>query len=365
MLRHRLRAADPEDRGRRRLAREPRAAGRRRQQLRRVRGRARRPGGGRRGDPPGRPRPLPLLRGAGAALRRARIRGPRDRLLRPHGRHRAAGRRVRVPAARRADHRRGRPGGHPGGGRRAAPPRRRVDLHGRVLLRRARVVDRSGLRPRAGRSDRLLRQPDARARRAERRRARGRDDMPDPGAAGGRRREHRRGRQRRLRPRARRGRCRARDRHVRPAHRTVSSTASRRSSRKPRTMPGAARSASSTGSRDPRDRPGHDRDDVPRRRRRPRGGRPRLVRGAAALSAAGMGRARPGGDLGERRRRRAPRARRRRSRDSRARPRRDREPARDDGALGPAHRTSGRARDRLAGPPDGRALRRARSRPDP
>ena len=57
----------------------------RRQPVRCVPGR---PGGvrrGRRRDPPGRPRALPLLRGARAPLRRARLRRRRDRLLRPHG----------------------------------------------------------------------------------------------------------------------------------------------------------------------------------------------------------------------------------------------------------------------------------------
>ena len=40
----------------------------------------------RRRDPPRRPRPLPLLRGARAAVRRARLRGDRVRLLRAHRR---------------------------------------------------------------------------------------------------------------------------------------------------------------------------------------------------------------------------------------------------------------------------------------
>ena len=53
--------------------------------------------------PARRARPLPLLRGARAALRRARLRGGRDRLLRAHGRRRQARRRLRVHGARRAD----------------------------------------------------------------------------------------------------------------------------------------------------------------------------------------------------------------------------------------------------------------------
>ena len=57
-------------------------------------------GHGRR-DPARRPRPLPLLRGARAALRRAGLRRDRDRLLRPHRGRREARRRLRVHAARR------------------------------------------------------------------------------------------------------------------------------------------------------------------------------------------------------------------------------------------------------------------------
>ena len=59
---------------------------------------------------PGRPWPLPLLRGARTAVRGARVPGARVRLLRAHGRHRQARRRLRVHAARPADDARGRPG---------------------------------------------------------------------------------------------------------------------------------------------------------------------------------------------------------------------------------------------------------------
>ena len=52
---------------------------------------------------------------------------------------------------------------------------------------------------------------------------------------------------------------------------------------------------------DPRDRPGDDGNDLPRRRRRAPGGRPRVPRDPAVVPAAGMGRARSRGDLGERR----------------------------------------------------------------
>ena len=50
--------------------------------------------------------------------------------------------------------------------------------------------------------------------------------------------------------------------------------------------------------RDPRHRPGHDGHDLPRLRRRGGADRTRLPRVRAALPAAGMGRARRGGDLG-------------------------------------------------------------------
>ena len=86
-----------------------------------------------------------------------------------------------------------------------------------------------GVGPRPRRRDRLLRQPDARARRAERRRARERDDLPDPRAAGRRRRGHHRRGQRGVR----RGACRAPASSTRSSstteRRTASSTASRRS----------------------------------------------------------------------------------------------------------------------------------------
>ena len=64
---------------------------------------------------PGRPRPLPLLRGARAALRRARLRRDRLRLLRPHRRRREAAGRLGLHAARAAAH------AGAGAGRRRAP----------------------------------------------------------------------------------------------------------------------------------------------------------------------------------------------------------------------------------------------------
>src|SRR6266850_1616601 len=94
-------------------------------------------------------------------------------------------------------------------------------------------------------------------------------------------------------------------------------------------------------------------DDLPRRRRGPERPSPRLRGAAAALPAAGLGRARPGGDLAERARRSGRRRARRRRHG------RDHEPARDDRPLGPHHRRAGGARDRLAGPAHRRPLPRA------
>ena len=103
----------------RRLAARP--AGRHRADRRRRGGRAARAGVGRRhallrraggvaraarargGHPPGRPRPLPVLLGAGRALRRRRPPRDRDRLLRPHRRARPARGGLRVHAARAED----------------------------------------------------------------------------------------------------------------------------------------------------------------------------------------------------------------------------------------------------------------------
>ena len=155
----------------------------------------------RRRDPPGRPRPLPLLRGARTPLRRARPRCDRDRLLRPHGRRGEARRGLRVHAARRPDDRRRRPGGHPRSGREAAGARRTVGVHRRLLLRRPCLMGGGRVRARSLRRGRLLRGADARARRGEPRRARERDRVPDPRPAGGRRPEHHRRGQRRVRSR--------------------------------------------------------------------------------------------------------------------------------------------------------------------
>ena len=125
--------------------------------------------------------------------------------------------------------------------------------------------------------------------------ARRRDRVPDPGAAGRRRPEHhRRDNAGSTQALARAGSTIRSSRST--ARRTASSTASRRTSPwRQRRL--ARRSDSSPHKRDPRDRPGHDRHDLPRRRRRPARARPRLPRAAAALPAAGLGRARSGGDL--------------------------------------------------------------------
>ena len=93
---------------------------RRRQPARGLRGHARRAERRRDRDPPGRPRALPLLRGARAPLRRARPHGRRVRLLRADGGRREAGRRLRVHAARAADDGRGCAGRHRRGRRVAA-----------------------------------------------------------------------------------------------------------------------------------------------------------------------------------------------------------------------------------------------------
>ena len=109
--------------------------------------------------PARRPRPLPLLRRAGRALRAGRPPRDRDRLLRPHGGHRRARQRLRLHAARdcRRASSRSRPTRR--GDRRAARAHRReLDRHRRVLLRRHAVVHgghQRRARPRWGR--RLLR----------------------------------------------------------------------------------------------------------------------------------------------------------------------------------------------------------------
>ena len=106
---------------------------------------ARGAGARRRRDPPRRPRPLPLLRGARAALRRAWVRGARVRLLRTDRGRREARRRLRVHAARRS--RRPRTASRPTWPPRSRTSRRRVrgGLHGRLLLRRAQLVARRGV----------------------------------------------------------------------------------------------------------------------------------------------------------------------------------------------------------------------------
>ena len=113
--------------------------------VRRARHRAER---GRDHRPARRPRPAPVLRGAGAALRRARDRRRRHRLLRADRRGRAASGWLRLPAPRGADDV-GRPRrGHRG---RGGPPavgggwRRAIGVHDRVLHGRANVVP--GRRP--------------------------------------------------------------------------------------------------------------------------------------------------------------------------------------------------------------------------
>ena len=158
VLRPRLRAADPADLGRRGVARRPRARGRGRQPLRRLRRDTGRAGARRRRDPARRPRPVPLLRGARAALRGARLR----RRSRSTTSDALRGRRSATTTSstcRTSSRRRRR------ASRRTSPPASRTsaqpgcerDLHGRLLLRRPELVARRGVRARPRGRDRLLR----------------------------------------------------------------------------------------------------------------------------------------------------------------------------------------------------------------
>ena len=184
-------------------------------------------------DPPGRSRPLPLLRGARAALRRARLSGGRLRLLRADGRRREARRRLRLHAARAADD----AGGHSGGRRRS----RRLSPRDTAARRSSPSASASGGRQSwfaaasghglagavgfYGHAGRAQRRPGADP-------ARRRDRSADPRPAGGRRREHHRPR---TTPRStRRSRRPASSTRSSPttARRTASSTASRNSSRR-------------------------------------------------------------------------------------------------------------------------------------
>ena len=200
----------------------------------RVRGDAGGAGARRRRDPARRARPLPLLRGAGAALRRARLSGGRDRLLRAHRGRRQARRRLpymdhvaqTTPAGVQADVARG--GRHLRSPRAASAER----LHGRLLLRRPQLVARC--RPAA------TGWPARSASTACRASATGRPGRSAPsgemtapilalqaGADAHITAEDNAD----LRRRADRRRRRARDRHASTARRTASSTASTRSSR--------------------------------------------------------------------------------------------------------------------------------------
>ena len=108
------RTADPRDLGRGGLARRPHPRGEDGNRFAAFAAAAGRAELDRHRDPAGRPRPLPLLRGTRAAVRRARSRRGRVRLLRPHRRRRQARRRVRLHAARAADDAGRRPGRHRG-----------------------------------------------------------------------------------------------------------------------------------------------------------------------------------------------------------------------------------------------------------
>ena len=131
-------------------------------------------------------------------------------------RRREARRRLRVPAARRADDAGGHPGGHGGGSRMAAQPRLRVGLHRRLLPRRPPFVAGRSRRPRPERSRRLLRTPGCRPGRQPGPGATSRSDRrADPRPASGRRPGDLGGRQRSVQIRTRVGRRRARAGHVR------------------------------------------------------------------------------------------------------------------------------------------------------
>ena len=109
----------------------------------------------------------------------------------------------------------------------------------------------------------------------------------------------------------------------------------------------------------PRPRPGdHGLDRARVRTRRRRAGA-RLRRADAALPPPGLGRARPGGDLGHHPGGGRARARRRRRRAWGAGRDRHHQPARDHDSLGPRLRRARLPRDRLAEPADLRAVRPA------
>ena len=111
-----------------------------------------------------------------------------------------------------------------------------------------------------------------------------------------------------------------------------------------------------------RHRPGHHLDARDRVRRKARAGGSRAAGAAPDLPGAGMGRARSGGNLGQRGGDRARRHGQGRCRGKRHRRHRHHQPARDDDRLGPRHRQADPQRHRLAGPPHRGRLRRAARR---
>ena len=324
------------------------------------------PGADRGRDPARRARALPLLRGARASLRRARPRCARDRLLRTHGRRRR--RATTTSSTGRTSTRRPTTACRPTRARRssscAGSAARSVFTVGFCFGGRASWVAAASGHGLAG-VGRLLRLADraSGAGRAPSQRV-GADRVPDPRPAGGRRPGHHGRGQRGVRAALTTPASSTRSSST-TARRTASSTASRRSSRTRPTTPGAARSRSSTRTRDPRDRPGHDRDDLPRRRRRAA-----ACSGAATASCRSTSRGRAGSSTTPRRSgtsvARGGRGGARRPRASRAADLdgdRDHEPARDDAALGARDRARPvGAGDRLAGPAHRRALPRARRR---
>ena len=195
VLRARLAAADPADLRRRGLARGPRARGRRRQPLRRLRRAARR------AEPTTGVVILPDVRGLyrfyeELALRFAERGHRRDRvrLLRPHGRRRRSATTTSSTWTHvDADDARGR--SRPTSRAAVAwlrEQRRDVGLHGRLLLRRPQLVALRRRRARPRGRGRLLRQPGRPRRLAGPIDRAGRDGGADPRAAGRRRPEHHR-----------------------------------------------------------------------------------------------------------------------------------------------------------------------------
>ena len=272
---------------------------------------ARRAGDDRRRDPSRRARALPLLRGARAALRRARL-SPRSRSTTSAARPASRSATTTSSTCRTSTRRRTRACRRTP---RAAVEQLRelgctLGLHASASASAA--APRGSPRRRAtaspARSASTARRRASAADRAPSQRV-GADRVPDPRAAGGRRPGHHRRGQRRVRARRSPTPASSTRSSRTTGRRTASSTASRRSSPTRPTTPGGARSRSSPrplvilaidqGTTGTTCLVVDDELRVPGRG---------YARAAAALPAPGLGRARPRGDLAERPRRRAPSA---------------------------------------------------------